>query len=103
LVIAKVSIVASDTCDPKPPVCKITGVTSNERMDADDWKVFANQIVVLKADCDARGSGRNYVIGVQCTDAAGNSSTSSVTVTVPVKAPKGYPGSFGMGPGPQRF
>jgi hypothetical protein len=82
---------------------RITNVTSNERIDADDWKVFDNKIVVLKADCDAHGSGRNYVIGVQCTDASGNSSASSVTVTVPVKAPKGYPGWFGMGPGPQRF
>jgi hypothetical protein len=81
---------------------RITNVTSNERIDADDWKVFDNKMV-LKADCDARGSGRNYVIAVKCTDASGNSSVSSVTVTVPLNSPKGYPGWFGMGPGPQRF
>ena len=81
-VTVKVSVTASDACDPAP-VCKVTSVTSNERLDADDWRVFGNQIVVVKADCDAHGSGRNYVIGVRCTDASGNSSTSSVTVTVP--------------------
>jgi hypothetical protein len=36
----------------------------------------------LRAERSGTGSGRVYTITVQCTDAAGNSTTKTVTVTV---------------------
>jgi len=40
-------------------------------------------IVNLRAERGARGSWRDYTIGITCADAAGNSATTDVHVMVP--------------------
>lgn len=78
-----------DNCD-EAPICRITSVSSNETENslADgnttlDWQITANRTVNLRAERSGTGSDRVYTITVECLDAAGNSSTSSVGVTVP--------------------
>jgi len=85
---------ASDICTAAP-VCKITSVSSNEPINgtgdgdqAPDWKITGNLTVKLRAERSGRGSGRVYTITVGCTDASKNSSTKTVTVTVPRTQPK---------------
>jgi hypothetical protein len=85
-----VSVNASITdCDPSAS-CKIVSVTSNEPDnglgDGDtpiDWKITGDLTLELRAERAGTGAGRVYTILVACTDAAGNTSTSTVTVTVP--------------------
>ena len=85
-----VSVTASITdCDPSA-WCKIVSVTSNEPDnglgDGDtpiDWKITGDLTLELRAERAGTGTGRVYTILVECTDAAGNSSRSTVTVTVP--------------------
>jgi hypothetical protein len=63
--------------------CKIVKVTSNEPIAPWDYKITGNLTVELRASRSGRGNGRVYTITVQCTDAAGNVVTKTVTVTVP--------------------
>ena len=65
-------------------------VSSNEPVNgtgdgdtAPDWVITGNLTVDLRAERSGTGSGRVYTITVRCTDASGNSSTKTVTVTVP--------------------
>jgi hypothetical protein len=76
-------------CDPSAS-CKIVSVTSNEPDnglgDGDtpvDWKITGDRTLELRAERAGGGTGRVYTITIACTDAAGNTSTSTVTVTVP--------------------
>ena len=62
--------------------CKITSVTSNEPIDG-DVDITGDLTVNLRAQRAGNGDGRVYQITVQCTDAAGNVTTKTVTVTVP--------------------
>src|SRR5678815_4457944 len=48
----------------------------------DDWYVIDNHNVKLRAERSGSGDGRVYTITITATDAAGNSSTSSVEVRV---------------------
>jgi hypothetical protein len=71
------------------PVCTITRVTSNEPDnglgDGDtpvDWMITGPLTVDLRSERSGRGLGRVYTIDVSCSDAAGNSATSSAMVTV---------------------
>jgi hypothetical protein len=84
-----VAVSMSDNLDPAP-VCRIVAVSSSEPVigtgdgvTAPDWQISGPLTVNLRAERSGTGSGRTYTITVQCTDASGNSSTKSVTVTVP--------------------
>jgi len=62
--------------------CKVISVTSSEPVDADgDW-TFSGLALSLRADRLGNGTGRIYTVTVECTDAAGKSSTKTVTVSV---------------------
>jgi predicted extracellular nuclease len=75
--------------DPSgPPACSIA-VTSNEPTDgrgdghtATDWQVVDAHAVLLRAERSGRGSGRIYTLTVSCTDASGNTSSATATVSV---------------------
>jgi uncharacterized protein YegL len=70
--------------------CRITGVTSSEPDNGLGDGDTANDIVItgplsvdLRAERSGNGPGRVYTIDVACTDAAGNTATSSTQVSVP--------------------
>jgi hypothetical protein len=50
---------------------------------ANDWVITGPMTVQLRAERAGNGTGRVYTITVRCTDAAGNSSERTVTVSVP--------------------
>jgi len=90
MVSVTVNVDASDNCDAQPPMCQITSVSSNEPENgsgdgntASDWEITGDLTVKLRAERSGSENGRIYTIDVDCTDASGNSSTDSVTVTVP--------------------
>lgn len=69
---------------------RITGVTSNEPVNgksdgntSPDWEITGHLTLNLRAQRSGKGNGRIYTITVTCSDAAGNSTTGDVTVTVP--------------------
>jgi hypothetical protein len=64
------------------PVCRVTGVTSNEGTSV-DWQITGPTSVQLRADRDGHGDGRVYVITLRCVDASGNASTATAAVSVP--------------------
>jgi hypothetical protein len=79
----------SDSCDPAP-TWTIVSVTSNEPAnglgDGDfspDWMITGDHTVSLRAERSGTGNGRIYTITVQATDASGNMSVQSLTVSVP--------------------
>jgi hypothetical protein len=76
-----VSVSASDACGGLVR-CRITSVTSNELAEG-DWVVTGDLTLRLRASRSNKGTGRVYTITIACTDAAGNNSTTEVTVTVP--------------------
>jgi len=84
-----VAVSATDLCSADT-VCRIVSVSSNEAVDglgdghtAPDWEITGDLTLKLRAERSGRGSGRDYTVTVECTDAAGNSSTKSVIVAVP--------------------
>jgi probable HAF family extracellular repeat protein len=77
-----VSVSASDNCDQNP-VCKITGITSNESISSSDAQITGNLSASLQAQRLGSGAGRTYTLAIQCTDASGNSAAANATVTVP--------------------
>jgi predicted extracellular nuclease len=87
------TVVADDDFDPAPAV-SLVSVTSNEPDDApgggdgntrNDVVIVDDDSFRLRAERDEAGSGRVYTITYRVTDACGNSSTGSATVTVPVR------------------
>jgi hypothetical protein len=71
------------------PVVRLS-VTSNEPVDdpgsgntSPDWEVASSTLVRLRAERSGGGTGRVYSITVTATDAAGNSSSTPITVLVP--------------------
>ena len=87
-----VNYTATDTCGA---VTTTLTVTSDEPVTAPvqqqglsgltspDWVVMNAHVVQLRAERSVRGDGRVYTISVVATDAAGESSTAQITVTVP--------------------
>jgi hypothetical protein len=63
--------------------CEIVSVTSNEPITPEDAVITGKLTVKLRAARSASGTGRVYMITVKCTDAAGNMTMKTVTVTVP--------------------
>jgi serine protease len=82
LVAVTISVSASDACGGSVR-CQITSVTSNEPIDGDDWVVTGDLTLKLRATRSNKGNGRIYTITIVCTDAAGNTSSKTVIVTVP--------------------
>ncbi|MBC7866967.1 MAG: T9SS type A sorting domain-containing protein, partial [Gloeobacteraceae cyanobacterium ES-bin-316] len=93
----KVTMSAQDNCSATgAPICRVVSITSNEPINNDgsadgntevDWEIPTNPEgaevwVKLRAERSGNGDGRVYTINVECTDAAGNTSQSSTTVTV---------------------
>jgi hypothetical protein len=84
-----VSVSASDACGGGV-TCRIVSVSSDEPQTGlgggdvgPDWEITGALTVNLRAERWKKGDGRVYTITVECTDTAGNRSTSFVTVTVP--------------------
>lgn len=77
------------------PVCSITNVTSSEPDNglgdgdtAGDIGAVAGFGVSLRAERGGNGPGRIYTLAVTCSDGAGNSATTTTTVTVPASQRK---------------
>jgi hypothetical protein len=83
------AVSATDNLGPAP-VCTVTGVSSNEAQNGlgdgdtpNDWLLTGGLTLQLRAERAGGGSGRVYTVTVTCVDGAGNSATSSTTVSVP--------------------
>jgi hypothetical protein len=81
---------ASDGCGAV--TCRITSVTSNEPISgtgggdlSPDWQITGPLTLLVRAERSPKGDGRVYTITVVCTDASGNTSTKTTTVSVPRK------------------
>jgi hypothetical protein len=74
----KVAVSASDACSVTTS-CKITSITINGSDDkSSSWQITGDLTANVLAE-----KGRVYTIKVKCKDTAGNSSSKSVTYTVP--------------------
>jgi hypothetical protein len=83
LVPVTVVVEAVDNCGPV--TSRITSVRNNEPPDSTqpDWVITGALTLQLRAERSPHGDGRVYTITVQCSDAAGNTSTGTACVTVP--------------------
>lgn len=79
--------VSTRNCEPAQ--CKIISVVSNEESRkgngkgaTEPWLITGDLGLELLAERKGNGSGRVYTVTVQCTDAAGHQSTSTVQVPV---------------------
>jgi hypothetical protein len=84
-----VGVVVTDICDPGSS-CHITAVTSNEAINGlgdgntlPDYVITGDLTLQLRAERSGNLVGRTYTIHVECGDADGNKSTSTVDVVVP--------------------
>jgi uncharacterized repeat protein (TIGR01451 family) len=84
-----ISYDVTDNCALPPDSCTLD-VTSNEPVlghgsghTSPDWTVLDDHHVLLRAERQGNGNGRIYTITITCVDSGGNTSTDSVTVTVP--------------------
>ncbi|HET6890303.1 MAG TPA: proprotein convertase P-domain-containing protein [Pyrinomonadaceae bacterium] len=83
----------SDNCTAAGAIItSIYSVTSNEPVNgtddgdtAPDWEIVNNHLVKLRAERSGNGTGRIYTITIKATDAAGNRSFQTVTVSVPIE------------------
>lgn len=89
MVSVKVAANVTDACDNSPK-CRIMSVFSNEAQDGigdgntiADWKITGDLNVNLRAERSGSGSGREYTINVECSDASGNIATGETKVIVP--------------------
>ena len=77
-----VSVVATDSCGPAP-VSKLVSITCNPPASPGDMQITGDLTALLAANKAPANADRIYTLTVQSTDAAGNHSTGTVTVTVP--------------------
>ena len=84
-----VAIEVSDICDPDV-TCNVVSVASDEPVNGQgdgntepDWEITGALSVNLRAERSGGGDGRVYTIGVECSDASGNTSAAEVDVFVP--------------------
>ena len=89
MVPVSIELTVSDNCDVST-FGRIISVNSNESVnglgdgDTDpDWEITGDLTLNLRAERSGTGSGRVYTITVECTDAVGNKTIGTVTVTVP--------------------
>lgn len=82
-----VTTTSSDNCSGTS--CKVIAVSSSEPLDhigdastESDWEILSDDMVSLRAERSGSGVGRVYTITVECTDASGNRSQSTTSVTV---------------------
>jgi HYR domain-containing protein len=81
-----VHLVISAECDDSggATTVHIVDVASDESAGKTaDWEITGDTTLDLRAERDGSGDGRVYTITVECTDASGNSTTSTLTVSVP--------------------
>jgi hypothetical protein len=83
------TVIASDNFDPNPTI-SLVSVTSNEPDDdlgdgktTDDIVILDDFSFMLRAERSGKGDDRVYTLTYQVTDACGNTTLASVTVTVP--------------------
>ena len=76
-----VNYAATDNCGPVTTA--ISGISSNEPINATDAVIVDSHHVRLRAERLGRGTGRIYTIMIKATDSRGNTSQRSVTVRVP--------------------
>jgi hypothetical protein len=88
--VVTVSVSTADSCDADLPICKITGVESNEPETGcgsgnkqPDSLVTGDLTVDLRSERCGKGDDRIYTIEVTCSDVAGNSSLATTEVIVP--------------------
>ena len=87
MVPVRVWVKTSDSCGPAP-VARILSITSSDpvkgRNDktSPDWRITGPLTAKVRAELTPKERERVYTITVQCTDASGNSSTKTTTVTV---------------------
>jgi predicted extracellular nuclease len=84
------TVIVSDNFDANPTI-ELVSVTSNEPDNGEDDGDTVDDIVIvdlfnfkLRAERSGVGTGRIYTITYKVTDACGNSTVQSVTVTVPL-------------------
>jgi hypothetical protein len=89
LVPVTVNYATTDNCGGTV-TCSLS-VTSNEPINSTDdgdtspdWIIEDAHHLKLRAERSGVGTGRVYTITITCTDAAGNSSSNTVTVSVPL-------------------
>jgi sugar lactone lactonase YvrE len=83
-----VTVAATDNCALAR--CKIISVVGDERKRSPgigrsgaDWQLTGDLTLNLRAQGSGDGENRIYTIVVECTDASGNASRSTISVTVP--------------------
>jgi hypothetical protein len=79
-----VQVVVQAVSDSGPVTSRITSVRSNEPPSGrePDWVITGDLSLLLRAERSPHGDGRVYTITVESRDAAGNTSTGTVLVTV---------------------
>jgi hypothetical protein len=97
-VAVEATVVADDNFDSAPAV-ELVSAVSNEPDDApgggdgnrtNDIVIVDNDTLRLRAERDETRTGRIYTITYRATDACGNTTTQSATVTVPVRTEVGF-------------
>lgn len=76
-----VTATATDNCDAAP-VTRISSITANETVSPGDIVITGDLTASLAASRNTSGTDRIYTISLESTDASGNKSTASTTVTV---------------------
>jgi hypothetical protein len=89
LTMVTVTPTVSDNFDPNPSV-SLLSVTSNEPDDglgdgdtANDIQIVTDLNILLRAERSGKGEGRTYTLTYQAMDACGNSTISTIDVSVP--------------------